>query len=301
MREVSCNLCNSKDDRQVYAQKLGSKDDDHLSYSCTNDGHGQYYRIVRCKVCGLSYCSPRPDAKELKSRYEAVQDEIYTEELAGRAKTFQRSLKHLSQFKNKGRLLDVGCSIGAFLKEAEKFGWDATGIEPSLWCVDKAQKIFNIKTKQGILEDLEDNKAEFDVVTLWDVLEHVDNPLRTLKSCREMLKPGGVLALSTVNIGSFYVKLLGKRWPWFMKMHIYYFDKKTIKEYIEKSGLTLLKIKTYKHTVSIDYLLYKLKKINTFLYTVVRAIKKTVLFNKNIYITFGMGDFIEVYAKREVF
>jgi 2-polyprenyl-3-methyl-5-hydroxy-6-metoxy-1,4-benzoquinol methylase len=296
LKDVPCNLCGSNDTQVIYTSTIRSDQMTKFECNCTCDGHGEYYQLVRCRRCGLYYSSPRPDGDALREGYSDVQDIVYQEEIEGRVKTFGRNLKHLARYKQKGELLDVGSSIGVFLSEARKQGWDVYGIEPSAWCADRGKKLFHLAIRQGTSHDLKTIGRKFDVVTLWDVLEHVDDPLTTLRDCRDALKEGGVLAFSTVDIGSIYVRLLGKRWPWLMKMHIYYFDKKSIKKYLEKAGLELLEIRTYQHTVSIDYLLYKFQSINKLLFQITKWIKRVIFLNKNIYMTIGMGDFMEVYA-----
>lgn len=282
------------------ATVAGPKDCSH-SYACSNGGHGEYFQMVRCKDCGLFYSSPRPCEGALEDLYREVEDPIYKEELEGRIRTFSRNLKNLKKYKRTGKLLDVGCSLGLFLDLARKDGWEIRGIEPSKWCVEEGKKLFNFSREisPGTCRDLDKWDEKFDAVTLWDVLEHLEDPLQALKNCRKLLKEDGILAFSTVDIGSLYAKILGRRWPWLMRMHIYYFDKKTIKKYLEKAGLKLLKIKTYKHTVSYNYLLYKLRSFSVFLYSLAGIFKKVFLFDKNSYVTFALGDFMEVYCAKD--
>jgi len=282
----------------IYPATASKRADRQASYACTNAGHGEYYQLVRCRECGLYYSSPRPAAANLEGGYAELTDDLYMQELSGRILTFRRNLANLSGYKKKGDLLDVGCSVGVFLNEARKKGYSVGGVEPSLWCVKQAEKRFGLKIHSGTDREIKRFGRQFDVVTLWDVLEHVDNPLATLKRCRQVLKPGGILAFSTVDIGSHYARLMGKRWPWLMKMHIYYFDKNTIKEYLKKADLSLIDIKKYHHTVSFNYLIYKLEKISPWLYWLTKLLKRTILLNKNIYLTFGLGDFMEVYAQK---
>ena len=298
MEVVNCNLCGNGYADIIYsatAHKVGSQG----GYACTNNAYGEYYQVVRCQQCGLFFCSPRPSSADLKSQYSKLSDDLYKQELSSRVLTFKRNLAHLAQYKKRGDLLDVGCSLGVFLSEARKKGYSVAGVEPSLWCVQQAKDLFRLDVCQGTDRDLNQFGRKFDVITLWDVLEHVPNPLKTLKRCKEALKNGGILAFSTVDIGSVYARLMGKRWPWLMRMHIYYFDKTTIKKYLNKVGLNLIEIKKYQHTVSLNYLLYKLKKISIWLYWLTKLIKRTILFNQNIYITFGLGDFMEVYARKD--
>ena len=297
LKKVNCNLCKKNDAEIIYKSTIKSNNN-KPGYACTNEGHGEYFQIIKCRNCGLYYSSPRPDSTELEKGYSEVKDTIYKDEMDGRTRIFKRSLKNLSRYKQKGKLLDVGCSLGVFLSEARKQGWQVQGIDPSKWSVGQCRKLFNIKIRQGTCENLICFKKEFDVITMWDVLEHLHDPLESLIQCRNALKDDGLLAFSTVDFGSIYARILGRSWPWLMKMHIYYFDKNTIKKYLEKAGLKLIKLSTYKHIISINYLLYKLNKINWFLYYVVKFVKKAFLFNKNVFITFGMGDFMEVYAKK---
>jgi len=298
LKHFNCNLCKSKDLKTIHPSTIPKTDSTKFSIACTSAGHGEYYQLVKCNQCRLYFSSPRPGAADLVSEYSKLSDDIYKQELAGRIRTFQKSLNNLLKYKSNGSLLDVGCSIGVFLSEAKKKGFKVFGIEPSSWAVKKAKTLFKLSIKQGTYKQVSKFNQKFDVVTLWDVIEHVDDPLDMLKKCKSVLKPNGVLAFSTVDIGSFYAKLMGKKWPWLMRMHIYYFDKQSIRLYLKKAGLELISLKKYHHIVSLNYLLYKLKKINSFLYFLALLTKKTILLNKNIYITFGLGDFMEVYAKK---
>ena len=133
---------------------------------------------------------------------------------------------------------------------------------------------------------------------MWDVLEHLDDPMAALQACRKVLHDDGVLALSTVDIGSLYARLLGAGWPWLMKMHIYYFDRAVIRKYLERAGFDVLTIRTYKHIVSVDYLIYKLESINPPLHSMTKYLKKILLLNKNLYLGIAFGDFMEVYARK---
>ncbi|OGX24057.1 MAG: hypothetical protein A2Y03_02440 [Omnitrophica WOR_2 bacterium GWF2_38_59] len=298
MKEVSCNYCGSSDYKVIYGEKLSAVDDS-WDFTCTNDHHGEHYRVVKCNLCGLFYSSPRPDGKNLEVNYNLVEDSNYKSEIEGRKKTFQRNLKNVLRFKIKGDLLDVGCALGVFLAEAQKKEWSVSGIEPSEWCVNQCRELFDLQdVVVGTYRNLSCFGRKFDLVTMWDVLEHLDDPLVALKNCADVLNEDGILAFSTVNIGSIYAKILGKRWPWLMKMHIYYFDKKTIRQYLKKIGFEILEIRQYKHTISADYLLYKLKRINKILYYTVVFIKRIIFLDRNIYLTVCMGDFMEVYARR---
>lgn len=213
LREFPCNLCRQNDAKVIFPSTVEPGLDNQPAYACTNEGHGEYYQIIQCRKCGQRYSSPREDASTLEEEYQNVKDEIYREEISGRIKTFERNLKNISWYKKDGNLMDVGCSMGVFLSLARDRGWNAQGIEPSFWCITEARKLFSVEIIQGTHENLLKFSKEFDVVTLWDVLEHLDDPLQALKNCHQALKDDGILALSTLNSTSPYARILGKNDP----------------------------------------------------------------------------------------
>ena len=123
-----------------------------------------------------------------------------------------------------GRLLEIGSSVGLFLDEAQRRGWDATGIEPSRWAAEKARGL-GVRVFNGALDEFVPNDGPFDVVASWDVWEHLDDPMKALDRTFELLRPGGILVFTTLNMGGFGAKLFRGRWPWFMRMHLHYFTR----------------------------------------------------------------------------
>jgi SAM-dependent methyltransferase len=248
----------------------------------------------------LHYVSPRPVGAELADLYAEVEDTVYQDEMDGRIRMFRRNVRNLNRHARKGRVLDLGCSIGVFLHLAKQDGWQIAGMEPSKWCVEAGRQRFGYgdEIRVGGYQDLASCGETFDAVTMWDVLEHVDDPLAALKSCGTALKPGGVLALSTVDIGSLYARLMGRRWPWLMKMHLYYFDRPSIRRYLDLAGFDVLEIRTYRHVVSLNYLRYKLRRIHSPAYHLLTFFQRILLFGRNLYVMVALGDFMEVYARK---
>ncbi len=121
--------------------------------------------------------------KTLQKAYMVVEDETYVEEREGREITFRKHLASLEKYTgpaNGRSLLDVGAYIGVFVEVAGKSGWHACGVEPSLWAVSQA-KSKGLPIIQGTLDALELQGRLFDVVTLWDVIEHVTDPAAELR------------------------------------------------------------------------------------------------------------------------
>ncbi len=135
------------------------------------------------------------------------------------------------------RLLDVGAYTGVFVEIAARHGWDAWGVEPSAWAVEEARRQ-GLQMVLGTLEDGSFRAGSYSVVTLWDVIEHVDNPAkryRRLERCRARRLPGR----SPMDLNSLFARLMGKRWPWFMEMHLTYFTRATLYAMLVKAGFSV--------------------------------------------------------------
>ena len=295
---VSCNLCGGEAATVLFAatDKLDSQPD---TFACTSPGHGEHYQIVRCGQCGLRYSSPRPNEELLNAEYQQVEDPMYERELEGRLTTFHRNLKFVESFCRTGTILDIGTGMGTFLYLAKLNGWNVNGIEPSHWSAQKAEELYGLQINIGGYSLAPKIHAQLDVVTMWDVIEHVSDPLNTLQVCNQVLKPGGKLIFSTVDAGSAYARITGKAWPWLMKMHLYYFDRQTMAAYLRKAGFQTLQIRTYRHTISANYLAYKLRAIGGALPPIAAALLNTRMLS-GCQITFALGDFMKVVAVKPV-
>lgn len=240
VEHVPCRLCGADDAELLIPSTLGRarRRRDWQAYACTNGGYGRHGPIVRCRRCGFVYANPRPKDGEVLDIYEAVKDPLYVEEREGRVLTFEHHLRPLERVTGPadGRpLLDVGAHTGVFVDIAARHGWDAWGVEPSVWAVEQA-RAQGLKMRLGTLESVAFAPASFDVVTMWDVIEHVPDPLGTLRAAGRVLKPGGLLVVHTMDLDSLFARLMGRRWPWFMEMHLCYFSRRTMAAMLEKAG-----------------------------------------------------------------
>jgi dolichol-phosphate mannosyltransferase len=263
-RELPCSFCQSPYSTEVYAATTSGKpvdgEDGRIAvYHCTNTMHRSHGRIVRCLVCGLVQTSPRPDPKKLLESYADVEDPVYVQNLPARVETFRSNWQAIQNYLPKsGRLLDVGSYCGVFLDYAKSQGFDVQGVEPSRWASAFSRQHFGVAAHTGTLKSLPGSQSEFDLVTSWDVLEHVDDPQAELKEISERLREGGVFAFCTLEFRNWLPRLLGERWPWLMDMHLYYFDDRTLRLMLKKAGLEVLHCQPYCHVITADYFLYKL-------------------------------------------
>ena len=144
----------------------------------------------------------------------------------------------------RGRLLDVGCAMGAFLETARSSGWKVTGVELSEFGSAYARNNLKLDVHTGSLEDVLDRKQipenSFDVVTLWDTLEHLTNPAVLLNKVNHALKDGGWFFCSTLNIDSFLSRKQGQSWHFFRPpKHLFYYSEQTLKRYLNNAGLVV--------------------------------------------------------------
>lgn len=170
--------------------------------------------------------------------------------------TFLQRIKQIRKFRDGGSLLDVGCATGAFLEAASKY-WDVSGSEISEYAAKMArQKGFQVYEYQT--EELENLTTKFDVVTMWDVIEHVAQPVKTIKLVGKIVKPGGVIALTTGDVESFVAKLSGRKWHLYnIPQHLSYFDTKTMQKLLAQGGFTIKEIRYPGLYLTLDYLFFR--------------------------------------------
>jgi 2-polyprenyl-3-methyl-5-hydroxy-6-metoxy-1,4-benzoquinol methylase len=258
MEYTACNLCGSTDHHTRYPCTLDdtSPPPGAEAFRCTSYGYGKHHTIVQCDQCGLVFTNPRPNHIDLIESYEAVEDPLYLQERAGRVLTFARHLVPLEKMTSPAsgrKLLDVGCYTGVFLDIAAASGWETWGIDPSRWAVEQA-RARGLNAVAGTLASANWQAGSFDVVTMWDVIEHVTDPLEELCQAWRVLRPGGLLVVHTMDIDSWFARVMGSRWPWLMEMHIYYFSRRTLGVMLEKAGFHVLQAQPQGRYQTLEYL-----------------------------------------------
>lgn len=217
---------------------------------CPSNGRS----LVQCLNCGLVYVSPRPNAEDLYELYGesyfhnddsgTVGYSNYVRDEQNIRKTFRRRLKRVERFADPGKLLDVGCAAGFFLSEAQNSGWQVEGLDVSPFAVNYTRDTFGIPAQQGALLDLDYPENTYDLVTMWDVIEHVPDPHAHLDKIAGLLKPGGIFALATPDVDSLPAKLTGKRWVGYklQEEHIYYFSADTLRAMLNRAGFDVVDV-----------------------------------------------------------
>lgn len=212
------------------------------------------FAVVTCSDCGFTYVTPRLKAEAL---IEQVYDEGYWSSTAAKdrgysdyrrdaplyLKTYRRRASILRRhFARPGRVLDVGCAAGYFLQVMREEGWDVEGLEPSDAIRPQAvERLGQERVRGGLLSAAGFAPGSFDLVTLWDVIEHIPDFVTALREVRRLLAPGGKLLVETQNVDSRAAKLLGKKWQHYKHAeHIYHFNPTTIAVALERAGFRVL-------------------------------------------------------------
>jgi SAM-dependent methyltransferase len=227
---IDCNLCGSSDASVVFEA-----------------GVAQASRVVKCNQCGLMYASPRaklPDQDEIKEydpevtrrAQETNRDRYEKEEFQVRDYEDTRAYLRKAHPK-RGRLLEIGCGMGFLLAKFREDGWDVEGIEPNRGYCEFIGEHHGIKASPAILEDDKRPPSTFDAVVMLHVIEHVPNPLGTLKEIHRVMKPGSTLVLETPRYDSLMFKLLRHRERSVScDGHIYFFTTDSLKALCRKAG-----------------------------------------------------------------
>ena len=252
---VRCNLCGADDTVPVV------------------EIHGLH--IVRCRRCGLLYVNPRHGEEKLQGIYteqyyehDGIRngleffgyDDYLTDEQNIRI-TFAKRLKTIERYAKKGALLDVGCATGFFLDLARSKGWEVAGTEVSEFSALCAREKFGVDVRLGVLKDLRFDAGKFNVVTMWDVIEHVVDPVGELEEVWRILRDGGLLSLITPDAGSLVARALGNRWEEFRRVreHVYFFSRRTMTQMLHKAGFEVLRIESADKVFYLGPAMHRLK------------------------------------------
>ncbi|MBX7253532.1 MAG: class I SAM-dependent methyltransferase [Candidatus Promineofilum sp.] len=264
MITVPCNLC-GRDDYRVRFPATTEPDALRVdAFRCTHAGYGHHPQIVECRHCGLVYANPRWPTDTVLEAYTSVEDETYVEERHGRELTFRHHLRRIERIVGPaaGRaLLDVGAYIGVFVEVAAAAGWRAQGVEPSSWAAAEAQRR-GLAVHTGTLDSVDLPPESFDLITMWDVIEHLSDPAAELARARRLLRPGGWLVAHTMDISAPLARIMGPRWPWLMDMHIYYFDRRTLPAMFTANGLRVVWQGTQGRYLRLGYLATRVGGLN---------------------------------------
>lgn len=215
--------------------------------------------ISRCSFCGTVFRDPIPSAEELVRLHSTAEyfSHKYFEarrdpSTPGSISRSQRVLAQLAAYVRAGRLLDVGCDTGTFLLHARDLGgYEVVGLDVSSLAAAYARDRHNLNVQTGRLGEIRFEAASFDVVTAIDLIEHLPNPSAFLAEVRRILRPGGVLYLTTLNHDALVYRfacLLGQLADrsaplldrLYVPFHVFYFGTTQLSRLIGGAGFAVL-------------------------------------------------------------
>ncbi len=266
--------------------------------------------ILRCDSCELMTVRPLPDDWTLKQYY----DENYisgrylnrTKEYAVklREKTFREWFRLIeSLLPEGGNLLDIGCGDGTAMDVAVEYGFGVYGNDISQRAAEKAKEKWGDRVYSGMrIENVNLEKDFFDCITMFDFIEHTDNPIHYLHLCRSLLKEEGILIIATHDSKSILKKIMGRSWSYLNpEEHLNLFSKKTLKIFLEKAGFKIKFIKNVAKFVNFEFLYNELKWTSHILYRIFSFIRRIIpskLWNASFNFYFGEILCVAVKAKR---
>lgn len=207
------------------------------------------FQLVKCNQCSFLFTNPRPDQSEISRYYQSDEYLSHSGKKAGwlggiynfvRTISLNRKHKLISKHLSNGTILDIGCGTGEFLNFMKGKGWQTTGVEPA----GNPRKYAREHYKLEIFEEDELDKLpieQFDVITLWHVLEHVPDLNLRIRQIKRLLKTDGLLVIALPNHESWDANFYQKFWAaWDVPRHFYHFSKRTFSLLMKNHQMEIL-------------------------------------------------------------
>lgn len=217
--------------------------------------HTKDRKIVECLVCGLATVDT---TKSLMPASKTFFQE-YLQESLSYENYFNNKTSDINKLSAKGKLLDIGCGPGTFIKLAKKSGWDIVGLDTSKYSADICRQQ-NLPVICGEIKSSKLKKDSFDFITAFQLIEHSSEPNGLLNEAYRLLKPGGYLVLTTPNKKGFLARLMGSYWFGYYNLeHCYFFTPETLKSLVKAAGFEVIFCKTeFGRKLSLNYIMDRL-------------------------------------------
>lgn len=195
------------------------------------------FSLFQCRECDLVSTRPVPEAIEkyyprTYRRFGSISKAVLRALYSFRVQSWMRC------YPEPGSVLEVGCGEGWMLRALQDHGWKVVGTEISASAAEHATKTTGIPTIQGGPEDFAPEPT-FDLILLFQVLEHLPNPLHTLEQCARLLRPGGKIVIGVPNFGSWQARVFASEWFHLdVPRHLFHFSEISLAELLKRTGLT---------------------------------------------------------------
>lgn len=202
-------------------------------------GTKRFFDVVECADCSFRFTSPSPTLESMRLYYPEHYESWQGGRLGLPLRVYYRLFRAIRR--PPGKLLDIGCGDGRYLYLMRELGWTGHGqdISPVPDAVTKDFPFF-----RGEVQDAPFPAESFDVITSWFSIEHLRDPLRSLKKCHELLKPGGLIAIDTSNSDSLEASLFGRYWHHLLvPEHYWQFTEASLRRMAEAAGFRVLYVR----------------------------------------------------------
>lgn len=251
-------------------------------------------QVVKCKNCKFIYLNPRIKQKIIDKSYSFSKDRKFISQNKNRIKTFKNTLSLISNqidFSNK-KILDIGSGGGAFLKACKDRNITAEGIEPNKWLVNYSKKKYGINISTKNLNKINNT---YHIVSLFDVLEHIPNIKLAINKIYKLVKKDGFLIINVPDHNSLARKILKKNWPFYLTVHLHYFDKKSLSKLLEKK-FELVYSKPYWQVLELSYVFERGSKY----FRILKMLNQIIIFLGlgKISLKYNMGQTLFIFKKK---
>jgi 2-polyprenyl-3-methyl-5-hydroxy-6-metoxy-1,4-benzoquinol methylase len=263
------------------------------NFKITDSHYGALWTFFKCRDCSFVFSNPYiPDSAAVEF-YSRLEDREYGAEAEGRSRNFKTILDRLKRLHPGNTLLDIGAASGIFVHLARGYGYEASGIEPSVFLAGEAREKYNISLFQGTVDEFckERPGERFSVVTLLDIIEHLVEPGAFMERVEELLEDNGLLVIVTPDIGSLAARVTGRRWWHFRIAHVNFFDRRSLARLLEKHGFEIASKKKYVWNFSLFYLV-------TRIFPSLKRGKALQNLLKGLHLKLPLFDSWEIYARK---
>jgi 2-polyprenyl-3-methyl-5-hydroxy-6-metoxy-1,4-benzoquinol methylase len=280
LERVACVLCGRNDDEALF--------------------HKDGFAIVRCRGCGLVYVNPRLAAGALAALYheQAISPAAYyvrTEPQDERS--FAARLRLIERYRPPGSLLDLGCGPGAFSAVALARGWRTAGLDVNPQSVARCHSR-GLEAICDVFPSPALAGRTFDVIVMNDFIEHLPDPAAALRAAAELLAPGGIVFITTPDIGSLVARVSGRRWLHLKpNEHILYFDRRTMATLLAQTGFRVEYLRSIGRIRNLGVALEKLSLVAELPARIGKALVPTAIAER-VNLPLNPGDEMAVVARR---